>query len=96
MTRAIFDSLDVDNNNNLTAAEIDNGLRELFKEDPDMDCVTMAVAKKIAREMSPNETISLQAFEERALAATKGWTNPNSDEPTFPIDELPFTHEQFP
>lgn len=78
LTRAIFDTLDVDNNNRLTAAEIDQGLRELEREDKDLDCVTIAVARKVAREMSPHESISMQDFEARALAASEGLEDPNS------------------
>eukprot|EP00429_Kryptoperidinium_foliaceum_P012661 CAMPEP_0176034998 /NCGR_PEP_ID=MMETSP0120_2-20121206/17305_1 /TAXON_ID=160619 /ORGANISM="Kryptoperidinium foliaceum, Strain CCMP 1326" /LENGTH=391 /DNA_ID=CAMNT_0017368343 /DNA_START=23 /DNA_END=1199 /DNA_ORIENTATION=- len=78
LTRAIFDTLDVNNNNRLTAAEIDWGLRELMKEDEQMDCVTIAVAKKVAREMSPLESISMRDFEARSLAAMQGLTDPNS------------------
>lgn len=86
LTRAIFDTLDVDNNNHLSAAEIDRGVRDLMKEDDDMDCVTIAVAKKVAREMSPDETISMWDFEARALAATQGLTDPNS-ESAYHFDE---------
>lgn len=97
MTRAIFDSLDVDNNNSLTASEIDRGLRELLKDNQDVDCVTVGVAKKVAREMSSNESISLVDFEARALAAASGLTDPNSkDAPSLVDEESTFLHEQFP
>ena len=69
----------MNNNNFLTAAEIDFGLRQLMKEDEHLDCVTVAVAKKVAREMSRGEQISMRDFEARALAATEGFTDPISD-----------------
>ena len=99
LTRAVFDTLDVDNNNTLTAAEIDYGLRELTKEGDYVDCVTIAVAKKVAREMGPHEKISMRDFEARALAAMQGLTDPNSDKAYFYETEREMmfsTHEQFP
>ena len=97
LTRAIFDSFDIDNNNSLTASEIDRGLRELLKEEQDLDCVTVGVAKKVAREMSSTERISLQDFEKRALAAAVGLTDPNSKEAQMIVDEESMVlHEQFP
>jgi len=100
LTRAIFDTFDVDNNNYLTAAEIDRGVRELMKEDLDLqlDCVTIAVAKKVAREMSPHETISMRDFEARALAATRGLTDPNSDKAFHfeAAENKALMNEQFP
>ena len=98
LVRAIFDTLDVDNNNSLTAAEISYGLRELTKEDLEFDCVTIAVAKKVAREMSPYEQISMRDFEARALAATQGLTDP-STETVYQYEavrETPLSYEQFP
>lgn len=87
LTRAIFDAMDVDNNNSLTAAEIDYGLRDLLREDEPLDCVTVAVAKKVAREMEPHEKVSLQDFEKRALAATDQFTSPNAKESFFHFEE---------
>ena len=99
LTRAVFDTLDVDNNNTLTAVEIDYGLRELTKEGDYVDCVTIAVAKKVAREMGPHERITMRDFEARALAAMQGLTDPNSDKAYFyeAEHEMMFAnHEQFP
>jgi hypothetical protein len=98
LIRAIFDTLDVDNNNSLTAEEINYGLRELTKEDKEFDCVTIALAKKVAREMSPRERISMRDFEARALAATQGLTDPNS-EAVYQYEAMRETmllNEQFP
>lgn len=93
LTRAIFDSLDVSRNKTLTAAEIDRGLRELFKDDEGkIDCVVAAVAKKVAREMSPYEVISMEDFEVRAMAATEGLTDPDAKESFFEFDS---TDESF-
>jgi hypothetical protein len=98
LTRAIFDTLDVDNSNSLTAFEIDNGLRELMKEDEHLDCVTVAVAKKVAREMSPYESISMRDFEERAMAASQGLTDPSTDKSSWNFEQEHsfLMEEQFP
>jgi hypothetical protein len=99
LARAVFDTLDVENNNRLTAAEIDYGLRELTKDGDYVDCVTIAVAKKVAREMSSFETISMRDFEARALAAMQGLTDPNSEKAYFYETEREMmfaNHEQFP
>ena len=98
MVRAIFDTLDIDNNNSLTADEISYGLRELQKEDKALDCVTIAVAKKVAREMAPHERISMRDFEARALAATQGLTDPNSEAvyQYEAVQETTLLNEQFP
>jgi hypothetical protein len=97
LTRAIFDTLDVSNNNSLTSEEITFGLRELTKEDAHLDCVTVAVAQKVAREMSAFESISMRDFEERAMAATQGLTDPSSDKSTWHfLQEHSFLEEQFP
>lgn len=89
----------MDNNNSLTAAEIDYGLRELMKEDDQVDCVTIAVAKKVAREMSSRERISMRDFESRALAAMQGLTDPSSDTAYHyetQHEMMLANHEQFP
>lgn len=100
LARAVFDTLDVDNTNTLTAMEIDYGLRELAKEGEYVDCVTIAVAKKVAREMGPLEKISMRDFEARALSAMNGLTDPNSDKAYYyheTAHEMMFAnHEQFP
>eukprot|EP00547_Thalassionema_nitzschioides_P000493 CAMPEP_0194206368 /NCGR_PEP_ID=MMETSP0156-20130528/5429_1 /TAXON_ID=33649 /ORGANISM="Thalassionema nitzschioides, Strain L26-B" /LENGTH=285 /DNA_ID=CAMNT_0038932887 /DNA_START=311 /DNA_END=1168 /DNA_ORIENTATION=+ len=82
LTRAIFNFFDDGQGDlELTAAEIDRGLREFirFAGDEALDCVTIAVTKKVAREMRPNESISRQEYEERALAAAMGLSNPDDD-----------------
>lgn len=80
LTRAIFNFFDDGEGDlELTAAEIDRGLREFIRFDEDIDCVTIAVAKKVAREMRPNESISREEYENRALAATVGLSSPDDD-----------------
>ena len=83
LTRALFDALDADGDQTLTAVEIEHGLRELLKDEgggDNLDCVVMAVAKKIARDLSPNESISLADFEKRATEAYQGLEDPEEEE----------------
>lgn len=73
LTRALFDKFDTDNDRAVTAAEIDAGLIELLKDDEHPpDCVVVGVAKQIARELGPNEKMSLAEFEHRAMRASQG------------------------
>ena len=93
LTRALFDAMDADGNRNLKAEEMLAGIRDLTKEDYEnginnVDCVVLALAKKIARELGPNEDISLEEFERRAENAYKGLEDP-SDFAKM-IDTLPF------
>ena len=71
LTRALFDAFDSDGDRKLTAEEINYGLREFNKEEH-LDCVVLALAKKIGREMSPHETISLEDFERRVTQVSEG------------------------
>ena len=68
------------------ALEIKRGLDELFKDDEHLDCVTAAVAAKVAREMSPHEQITMDDFEMRAMDASEGLTDPNAAESYFSFD----------
>lgn len=82
LTRAIFNFFDDGQGDlELTAVEIDRGLREFirFAGHEALDCVTIAVTKKVAREMRPNESISRQEYEERALAAAMGLSSPEDN-----------------
>jgi hypothetical protein len=81
LTRALFDAIDLDGNRELTAEEIDLGLKELLKDHDEtrhrpLDCVVLAVAKKIAKELSPGESITLADFERRATEAYEGLEQP--------------------
>jgi len=91
LTRAIFDAFDSDGDRMLTAEEIRFGLREFAKEEEQhmhqIDCVVLALAKKIGREMSPRETISLEDFELRVTQALEGLQVTDDDN---------FQHEPFP
>ena len=80
LTRAWFESLDVDRRGKLTVAEIDAGLQAYLKDsaltdDGRVDCVVTAVAKKIVRDawseaQRPSDvTITLREFEAKANAA---------------------------
>ena len=75
LTRALFDALDVRGQKRLSAADITYGLHELLKEeqgDIPADWVVVALAKKISRELAPEEYISLKEFERRAAEAYMG------------------------
>lgn len=71
LTRAIFESWDLDGNRELSASEIEAGIRNhLADEYPSAayDTATIAVAKKLLREISAvkGATVSLEEFERRA------------------------------
>lgn len=76
LTRALFDSFDSDGNGALTSEEIRVTLRLFAKEEEEqkhpVDCVVLALAKKIGHEMSPQESISLKDFEFRVTQALEG------------------------
>lgn len=76
LTRALFDAFDADGSYTLTSEEIRFGLREFAKEEEEqqqpIDCVVFAMAKKIGREMAPDESISLRDFEARVTQALEG------------------------
>ena len=70
LTRALFESIDVERKGRLTAAEFDAGIKTLVADAEHVDCVVVGVAKKIAREsVTPNCSVSLAEFEELAQAA---------------------------
>ena len=70
LTRALFESIDVERKGRLTAAEFDAGIKTLMADAEHVDCVVVGVAKKIAREsVTPNCSVSLAEFEELAQAA---------------------------
>ena len=63
-------------------SEVTNSLHKNKKDDDggdNLDCVVMAVAKKIARDLSPNESISLADFERRATEAYQGLEDPEEE-----------------
>ena len=66
LTRALFESLDVERKGRLTAAEFEAGIKALVADHAEhVDCVVVGVAKKIAREsVTPNCSVSLREFEE--------------------------------
>mmetsp|Transcript_11278 Transcript_11278/g.17449 ORF Transcript_11278/g.17449 Transcript_11278/m.17449 type:complete len:405 (+) Transcript_11278:179-1393(+) len=89
LTRALFEKFDKDNNRKVTVSELNAGLNELLKDDEHPpDCVVLAVAKEIAREMSHGEEITLSEFERRAMLASKdlhdSWVFSNSINEPFP------------
>lgn len=92
LTRALFDAFDSDGDRKLSAEEIRFGLREFAKEQmKQVDCVVLALAKKIGREMSPHETITLEDFELRVTQALQGFQE-NSAE----TNDCFVQHEPFP
>ena len=69
LARAFFDAWDEgrkddEGNSILTAAQMEKGLKELIKENPNLDCGVAAVTKKIVRELSKseNDTITMPEF----------------------------------
>lgn len=78
LTRAMFDAWDTDNDRRLTVAELEAGIGGLVKEysNKRLDCVVLAVAKKICRELDMecklNGSIDQKEFERRASEAFRG------------------------
>ena len=89
LTRAFFDSFDRDGDRLVSAEDVRLGLREILKEEEDhhIDCVVLALAKKISREMSPHEKITPEEFEHRITFAYEGLQTAQEDA---------FFHESFP
>lgn len=94
LTRALFDAFDSDGDRKLTAEEIRFGLREFAKEEEEahhpVDCVVLALAKKIGREMAPDEAITLEDFELRVTQAVQGFQDNHAH-----ANEI-LDHEPFP
>lgn len=85
LTRALFEAMDSNGDRALTFGEISAGIRELTTDTHHPpDCVVISVAKKIQREMDPNEVITLEEFERRTALMAEGiheqW-DPSIDEP---------------
>ena len=82
LTRALFDAMDVTQDKALCRAEIEAGVRELMRDsehETQSDCVVIGLAKKLARELGENETITLQEFERRTALAYEGLQCNESD-----------------
>mmetsp|Transcript_18344 Transcript_18344/g.52503 ORF Transcript_18344/g.52503 Transcript_18344/m.52503 type:complete len:404 (+) Transcript_18344:70-1281(+) len=82
LTRALFDAMDVTQDRALCRAEIEAGVRELMKDsehETQSDCVVIGLAKKLARELGEDETITLQEFERRTALAYEGLQCNESD-----------------
>ena len=85
LTRALFEAMDMDWNGTLTVRELETGIRELLREDRysskniNIDCVVLNVAKKIAREIPENATITLKEFEQLAEDAYRTLPRPSRE-----------------
>ena len=85
LTRALFEAMDMDGNGALTVRELETGIRELLREDRysskniNIDCVVLNVAKKIAREIPENATITLKEFEQLAEDAYRTLPRPSRE-----------------
>lgn len=63
LTRAIFDAMGAGKDLTLSGAELEMGLKELEKDDAaPIDCAVIAVAKRLARKLSPDEKIHFKEF----------------------------------
>jgi 2,3-bisphosphoglycerate-dependent phosphoglycerate mutase len=82
LTRALFDAMasndfSLPTRLEITGAELEAGVRELMKDgnaSVATDCVVVGVAKQIAREIGPHETIHVSEFERRTQEAYEGLT----------------------
>jgi 2,3-bisphosphoglycerate-dependent phosphoglycerate mutase len=80
LTRALFAAMasqdfTVPTRLEITGAELEAGVRELMRDSAvAMDCVVVGVAKQIAREIGPHETLHVSEFERRTQEAYEGLT----------------------
>jgi len=79
LTRALFDAIATEDFTaptklEITGKELEAGVRQLMKDTSVHDCVVMGVAKQIARDIGPNETINIQEFERRTQLAYSNLT----------------------
>ena len=78
LTRALLDSWDVDGDRVLSVAEIEAGIQSMLVDGGEAEqrslsnCATMAVAKKIVRELPIGATVTLEEFETLAAAKVAG------------------------
>ena len=74
LTRALFDAMGAGRDLTLTGAELEQGVRELMKDDgaQPSNCVVIGVAKKIARELAQDDEIHISEFERLTKEAYEG------------------------
>jgi 2,3-bisphosphoglycerate-dependent phosphoglycerate mutase len=97
LTRALFDAMashdfTAPTRFEITGAELEAGVRELMKDGTmnasiATDCVVVGVAKQIAREIGPHETIHVSEFERRTQEAYAGLTFKHLNEEDFVVPE---------
>lgn len=75
LTRALFEAMgSCPKDRILTGAQLEAGVRELMQDDLHTNCVVVGVAKEIARDIGPNDTIHINEFERKAREAYEGLT----------------------
>ena len=81
LTRALFDAMGARKDLTITGRDLENGVRELIKDGPSVDCVVLNVAKRISRKLSPDDVIHISEFEKLCQEGVEGLSlkhlNPN-------------------
>ena len=77
LTRALFEAMGACQKDRIiTGAQLEAGVRGLMADDAQAttNCVVIGVAKQIAREMRPDDTITFREFERKTREAYDGLT----------------------
>jgi hypothetical protein len=74
LTRALFDAMGAGADLMVSGAQLEAGVRELMQDEHHTNCVVVGVAKQIAREIAPDETIHIKEFERKTQEAYEGLT----------------------
>ena len=72
LTRALFDAMGAGKDLTISGRDLENGVRELSKDGPSVDCVVLGVAKRISRKLSPDDVIHISEFEKLCQEGVEG------------------------
>ena len=71
LTRALFDAMGAGPDLTITGADLEQGVKQLIKDSPNLDCVVIGVAKRIARKLQPDDVIHIKEFEQMCREGTE-------------------------
>ena len=75
LTRALFEAMGAcPKDLIITGSQLEAGVRELMQDELHTNCAVIGVAKQIARDIGPNETIHIKEFERLTQQAYQGLT----------------------
>ena len=63
LTRALFDAMGAGRDLTVTGADLEQGVKQFIKDSPNLDCVVIGAAKRIARKLQPDDVIHIKDFE---------------------------------